>query len=95
MMKQFITLWLMTVLFIISSINLHAADLVNNDNVSYTIFVDVDDKSSVIMIAPKETISDICKDCYIEIDGNPDGVSIDNEAKIIIKEGKLFIDDQV
>ena len=40
-----------------SNVTLYAADLVNSDNVSYTIFVDTDDGSKTISIAPNETIS--------------------------------------
>jgi len=83
-----------TIIYIaLFSVNLYAADLVNADDSSYTIFVDLDDISTTITIAPKETISDICKDCYIEIDGNPDGVSIDNQEKVVIMGGKLVIEE--
>ncbi len=74
--------------------NLYAADLVNTDETSYTVFVDLDDISSILTIGPKETISEICKNCYLEIKGNPDGVSIDQEPKVIIKGGKLIIENR-
>ena len=74
------------------NINLYAADLENVDESSYTIFVDLDETSSILTIGPKETISDICKDCYLEIDGNRNGMSIDQEPKVIIKDGKLIIE---
>ncbi|HPF45906.1 MAG: hypothetical protein KDF58_08835 [Alphaproteobacteria bacterium] len=74
-----------------SNVTLYAADLVNSDNVSYTIFVDTDDGSKTITIAPNETISEICSDCYLEIDGNPKGVTIENEPIVTIKDGKLSV----
>lgn len=74
--------------------HLFAADLVNSDEISYTVYIDLDDTSSIITIGPKETISNICNDCYIEIDGDPDGVSIDQEPKVLIKDGKLIIDNR-
>lgn len=75
------------------NVGLKAADLVNTDDLSYTIFVDLDDTSSIITIAPQETIPDICTDCYIEIEGNSDGVSIDLQEKVVIKDGKLVLEE--
>jgi len=83
--------WGMAILSGFSSITLYAADLVNGDSVSYTIFVDTDEGSKTITVAPNETISDICSDCYIEIDGNPKGVTIDNESLVTIKDGELIL----
>ncbi|MDG1708678.1 MAG: hypothetical protein P8H03_07935 [Emcibacteraceae bacterium] len=72
---------------------LFAADLINTDEISYTVFADLDDTASIITIGPNETVSDICRDCYLEIDGDSEGVSIDQEPKVIIKDGKLIIED--
>lgn len=92
-MSKVIQTVIVIVTFFISNSVVVAADLVNSDEVSYTIFVDLDDASKTITIAPKEKISDVCRNCYIEIDGNPDGVSIDNEPLVIIKDGKLFFEE--
>ena len=93
MMSRIIVASISVVYIVFFNINLYAADLVNADEISYTIFVDLDETSSILTIGPKETISDICTDCYLEIDGNPDGVSIDQEQKVIIKDGKLIIEN--
>ena len=75
------------------NINLYAADLENVDESSYTIFVDLDETSSILTIGPKETISDICDACYLELCGTGKGRCIDQEPKVIIKDGKLIIEN--
>ena len=50
----------------------NSANLVNKDDQAYNVYVDTDDQSVTVTIGPNETITDICDECYIEIDGNPD-----------------------
>ncbi len=93
-MSKIRTVLLSLSVFFLTSCTAFAADLVNSDDVSYTIFIDLDNTSRTVTIAPRETITAICRDCYIEIDGNPDGVSIDNEEKVVIKGGNLIVEDE-
>lgn len=70
----------------------YAADLVNTDDVAYVVYVDTDDESETKQIAPNGTITEICTDCYIELDGNPKGVNVKEGEKVVIKEGNLIVE---
>ena len=83
---------LTTVAFFLSAFPLvsYSADLINADDKTYTVFIDLDDSSTTIEIGPMQTISDICDECYIEIDGNPDGLVVEGQEKVVIKNGSLL-----
>lgn len=70
-----------------------AADLKNTDEASYTIYIETDDATKTLVISPHETLADICSDCYIGIEETDSGVSVENEAMIIIRNGQLVIED--
>ncbi len=78
--------------FLLASVSI-AADLTNNDDVTYTLYVENDDGAVSKTIGPNETIPSICTDCYIEIDETGDGIVIEEEAKVIIKDGKFVVEE--
>jgi len=66
-----------------------AANLVNQDDEEHEIVVITGEGAEVIVVAPKETIEDVCGACVIEL-GDDNSVEVTLKIKTVnIKEGKL------
>jgi hypothetical protein len=77
----------LTAVFIFSLLN--AADLKNMDTVDYSIRVVTEDKSEEIVIKAGTTISGICTECTLYLDGSEEPFDVYEGDVIIIKDGVL------
>ena len=86
--------WLLAVLFVMGGVLLsgaaHAADLTNEDSVAHQVIVVNERGKRVVVIAPRETLIDICYRCDITLK-NGETIAVEPTDTITIQDGKLLI----
>ena len=80
---------LLPVLALLAAAPAFAADLKNNDDVAYEIYVETSEKEQTLTIGAHKTLSDLCHDCYVEVVETGSALSVGEEAHITITDGQL------
>ncbi|MFC7049583.1 hypothetical protein [Emcibacter nanhaiensis] len=66
-----------------------AADLKNNDDVAYEVYVETSELEQTVTIGANETLGDLCHDCYVEIVDTGSALTIGEEEHVTITDGQL------
>lgn len=80
---------LLVLLAVAMCFSVGAAELKNLDDVDYSIRVVTDDSSEDIVIKAGETLSNICEECTIYLDGSEEPFDVYQGDVIVIKDGEL------
>ncbi|MCF8473455.1 MAG: hypothetical protein K9G26_02055 [Emcibacter sp.] len=75
--------------FLILATPSFATDLKNLDNVTYSIYIELDENEQILTINPNETLTDVCTLCYIGMEDSENGISIQYQTKVYIKNGQF------
>ena len=70
-------------------LSISAAELKNLDDVDYSLRVVTDDSSEDIVIKAGQTLTNICEECTIYLDGSEEPFDVYQGDVIVIKNGEL------
>lgn len=64
------------------------ADVVNEDDIAYTLIVTSGEDEAMIVIDPGDSIENVCDKCRIEVEGIA-AIDVEDHDVVVIQEGEL------
>ncbi|WP_419797881.1 MAG: hypothetical protein ACNI26_16645 [Terasakiella sp.] len=90
-MKTGLSVLALGVAMIFGAVHAHAADLINEDDMSYTVIVDGDME---VPVEAKSELQGFCDACSVQLSGSEqEPISVNEASTVIISEGKLVVEN--
>jgi len=93
-MRQFLFASVAALTLTVGTMAAQAVDVVNSDEESHELMVEIDGNAQVIEVLPGNTMTDVCGRCILSMEDG-DSVEAEGDLVAVIKGGKIELKSKV